>query len=129
MQFATIIRAKDFTRFGQRHNGLWTRQAMECVVDALAGMPVVVTVDSQTGHSEVGVTLERVAPYGFSGQFGVVVKRTLPDGTEQRTNFALMSVGDTIVPLGETPTSKGPKWVAVDLWRERGYMSSDYHQR
>lgn len=62
-----------------RHN--WTIAKIAPVVEALAGQPVAITVDRQTGSTEVGVVLLQAFDGGFTRGPRLTVERTLSDGT------------------------------------------------
>lgn len=108
------IRAQDFNRnTADPNRALWFAGVMRHVVAALAGAPVAITVDNQTGHTEIGVTLVRVSST-LAGSQAVVIRR--PSGDE--TAFPLFGIGDTIIPLVDPITAGGgAKWRALDSHR------------
>jgi hypothetical protein len=100
MTSTTIIKASDFsndTTDVNRHT--WTPGTMRMVSEALAGQPVAITVDRQTGHTMLNVRLGKVLGL-YSGGQGVQVTYTLDGGGEKTTNFWLPGIGDTIIPMG-----------------------------
>lgn len=114
----TAIRARDFSRDSKdpSHNR-WTVGKMRHLVDALAGSPVAIITDNQTGHAMIGVTLESTY---HNGHEGIVLVRATTDDESWTTAYTLTQLGETIIPLRET--SKAPngsaKWRALRTYSD-----------
>lgn len=113
------ILARDFsTSTADVNRDRWTPGKLRHVIAALAGVPVVVTVDRQTGHTLVGAQLVRAFNGGPGRGERVAIKIRFADGTENVTNYYLPSVGGAITPLARPEGCKSdPKWVATDSYR------------
>lgn len=106
------IRARDFApRTTTPGRDDWTVGKLRHVIAALAGAPVILTVDDQTGHTVIGVTLE--GTYGVGSDASVIVNY----GT-RTTRHYLFSLGDTIIPLTNPAGGSGHKWVALNMYRD-----------
>lgn len=96
--YPCAIRARDFSHDTTDPNrDLWSAGTLRHVIAALAGTPVAVTTDNQTGHTVCGA---RLVGLTCSGDRVIVEHRYGPGPTDvQRTNYLLFALGDTIVPL------------------------------
>lgn len=122
---ASAIIPQDFCKYiGLTYRDRWSHQAMQCVVDALDGKKVMaITTDTRTGHTLTDVRLLQVGQTPGYGTFRVLVEYEYEPEKFMRTWYPLLSVG-TIISHSET-SWKGPKWAAVDLYRERGHSMRD----
>lgn len=105
------ILASDFSKSTAdvlRHR--WTLGKMSYLIDALAGQPVVVIVDKQTGSAQVGVRLVRAYRDGVGGD------RVVIEYDGRQTAFRIANIGETIIPLGEDIATKSTKWIALELF-------------
>jgi hypothetical protein len=114
----TVIKASDFSNNTTDVNrNTWTPGTMRMASEALAGAPVAIVCDRQTGHTVLNARLGSVVAL-YHGGMGVQVTYAInEEGKEQTTNFRLHDIGDTIVPLVETDA----KWRAIRRFSdERG---------
>lgn len=108
----SIIRASDFSdSVSDTLRDRWTDGKMRHVIAALAGDPVIVTTDSGSGHSLVGVRLVGITPdpHGSS-----LLRIESEHGV---TAYSAFMLGDTIVPLAGRGRTRGAKWDALDSYR------------
>jgi hypothetical protein len=121
---STVILPGDFnknTADPNRHH--WTAGQLRHVVAALAGTPVAVVVDNQTGHTVVGVTLLAVTYNRPGHDLLVEYTHADPSGavTTSRTRHRIHSIGQPILPLGKPNGGlTEAKWIATDSVREEG---------
>lgn len=87
----------------------WTAGKMRHVINALAGSPVVITVDRRSGHSRIGVTLVGVT----RGRYDSTGYRVQVRDDHGVTNFRLDNIGAVIVPL----VADNAKWEAIERAR------------
>lgn len=119
MTYTTAILASDFSsRTTDVLRDQWTAGKLRHLIAALDGQPVAIVIDSYTGSTLVGVTLERLVGKMHGSGHNVVIASTLPDGTVQRTAYRTEALGLTIIPLAPEDGTKGAKWVALDTYRE-----------
>lgn len=109
---ATAITARDFVSPKDHRRIQWNSGAMRHVIAALAGAPVMIITDSQTGSAMLGAILKgvRYGRYGNSDELLVEYQGRV-------TAFKLFTIGDTIVPLVDEMGRKSAKWVALDTYR------------
>jgi hypothetical protein len=99
----TAITAADFSPSTTDVNrDTWTAGKVRLLVDALAGAPVVLVADRQTGFALVGAVLTRVV------ESDRVVVRT----EHNDTAYSLRNLGPVVMPLTDTRA----KWDAVSTW-------------
>ena len=97
----------------------WSREAMECVVDALDGRKVIaVTTDTMTGHTVCDVRLTAIRQNPYGGGYQVLIEYEYEPGQFNRTWTAFEKIGQIVV---NEERGKYGKWDAVRLWSERGY--------
>jgi hypothetical protein len=110
------IRSRDF-HAAKEHRVSWTGGALRHVVDALAGAPVAITIDSQTGHTVVGAVLLGLRNSMYGGSYELLVR--YPDG--HVTAHLVFNLGEVIIPLGITggdEYAQSAKWTALDTYRK-----------
>ena len=94
----------------------WSREAMECVIDALDGSKVLAVVtDNMTGHTVCDVRLLGVQQTLYGNGYSVLVEYEYAPGEFSRTLTPLTKIGQIVVATG--------KWDAVRLWSERGHAA------
>lgn len=108
----TAITARDFVSPKDHRRLQWNSGAMRHVIAALAGTPVMIITDSQTGSAQLGAILKGVrhGRYGNSDELLVEYRGRV-------TAFQLFTVGDTIIPLVDETGTTGAKWIALDTYR------------
>lgn len=108
----SAISARDFTPAQDQRRVQWNSGAMRHVIAALAGAPVMIITDAQTGSAQLGAVLRGVqyGRYGNSDELLVEYRGRV-------TAFKLFTVGETIVPLVDEMGRKSAKWVALDSYR------------
>lgn len=127
MSTTCVITARDF--IGKRVNGKaeWTAGMLRHVIAALAGSPVVVTTDAQTGHSLVNAKLVGVRP-GWDYPV-LTIEMPQSDGETYTTTPLIFKLGETITPLDPTASAgPGAKWAALDTYRKEGAAAMAYVQ-
>lgn len=104
-----VIRARDFSdNVTDTHRDQWTAGKLRHVIAALAGQPVIITTDNQTGFTLVNVTLVGLRA-SMSGHVELGIHSRFEDGTETTIYHLAFQLGDTIIPVGESQA----KWTAV----------------
>lgn len=111
----TAISARDFTPAKDQRRVQWNSGAMRHVIAALAGAPVMIITDSQTGSVRLGAILREVR-YGRHGNSDEL----LVEYQGRVTAFKLFTIGETIVPLVDEMGRQGAKWMALDSYRIEG---------
>jgi hypothetical protein len=125
MSTTCVITARDF--IDNRVNGKaeWTAGMLRHVIAALAGSPVVITTDAQTGHSLVNAKLVGIR----SGWDYPVLTIEVPmsDGEIYTTTPLIFKLGETITPL-DPPASAGlgAKWAALNTYRNEKSAALEY---
>lgn len=109
----SAISARDFTPAQDIRRVQWNSGAMRHVIAALAGAPVMIITDSQTGAAQLGAILRgvRYGRYGNSDELLVEYRGRV-------TAFKLFTIGETIVPLVDEMDRKSAKWVALDSYHK-----------
>lgn len=108
----TAITARAFTPATDHRRVEWNSGALRHVVAALAGKPVMIIVDAQTGSVQLGAVLVRVQHSLRSNHDEIVV-----DFMGQRTAHKIFNIGETIVPLTDEMGVSGAKWEALATYR------------
>lgn len=97
-----VILPTDFNRnTADPNRRRWTAGQLRHVVAALAGTPVAIVADGQTGFTLVGVTLLAVT-YNSPGHDLLTESTYVAEGgavTTQRTRHRIFQLGETILPL------------------------------
>lgn len=117
-----VIKASDFYETGDNKDTRdgWKSGALRHVVAALAGSPVVLITDKQTGHAVIGAKL-----IGLSHSVGGGETLVYEFGDGSRSAALVFTLGSVIVPL-ESPQAK---WDALDRFREEGVLAARiYHE-
>jgi hypothetical protein len=107
----TAISARDFTPARDERRVEWNTGALRHVVAALAGAPVMIITDAQTGTAMLGAKLISVQHSVRSNYDELVVEYL-----GQRTAFKVFNIGEVIVPLVDEP-GRGVKWEALASYR------------
>lgn len=103
--YTTAIRASDLSPSTDDVNrNRWTTGKLRYLVAALDGAPVAVTTDTQTGHTEIGVTLVGTS----KGRLHVQGQGPRP------VAFHDFNIGATVIPLVDTRA----KWTMVRAWMD-----------
>lgn len=120
----TAISARDFTPAKDHRRVQWNSGAMRHVIAALAGAPVMIITDSQTGSTMLGAILRGVrhGVYGNSDELLVEYRGRV-------TAYKLFTVGEMIVPLVDEMGRQGAKWVAIDSYRTERSAAIQLAQR
>lgn len=125
MPTTCAITARNF--YDSRVNGRaeWTAGMLRHVVAALAGRPVAITTEAQTGHTLLNATLVDVRS-GWDYPV-LTIEMPLSDGETYRTTPLIFKLGETIVPL-DPPASAGPdaKWTALNTYRNEKSAALEY---
>lgn len=111
-----VIRAKDFsdsTKDDDRNR--WTGGKLRHVLAALGDSPVIITTDTQTGHTAVNVRLTGLREKPYGGGYQVAVAYNYADGSGQTLWHRLDDLGDTIVPLSGADNAK---WAAKKSYQD-----------
>lgn len=108
----TAISARDFTPVTDHRHVEWNTGALRHVVAALAGKPVMIVTDAQTGSTMLGAVLVRVQHSVRSNYDELVVRYQGND-----TAFKVFNIGEMIVPLVDETGGKGAKWNALASYR------------
>lgn len=100
---ACVILPTDFNKnTADPNRRRWTAGQLRHVVAALAGTPVAITIDNQTGSALVGVVLLAVTPN--SPGHDLLIEYTFADKSgavkTQRTSYRIFSLGEAIIPMG-----------------------------
>lgn len=122
---ASTIRPQDFCQYtNDIFYTRWSREAMECTVDALDGERILaITIDQRTGHTVTDVTLTGLRNTPGYGSFQVRIEYEYAPGESKRTWYPLDSLG--VIIAYDRPGLRNAKWDATALYRDRGYMGSD----
>jgi hypothetical protein len=122
----TAILASDFSdRTTDVLRDRWTLGKLRHVIKALAWAPVAITTEAQTGGTLIGARLLDAFDGGPSRGNRLTIQTELSDGTTQTTNYRADSLGLAIIPLADERTGMGPKWAALDSWREEKRAAID----
>lgn len=78
----------------------WTLHKALYTVEAIAGAPVVIVSNAQTGHTKVNVTLGRIRQTPGYGTHEVEIISRYSDGTTGQCFYSLYDIG-TIINLGD----------------------------
>lgn len=106
---STAITARDFSSsITDANRNRWTAEKLDVLIPALAGVPVAIIVDRQTGFAEIGVKIVGTYDIGMGHPY-VTIER--PNGTS--TSYWAPLLGDTIIPLEKTRA----KWDALKAHR------------
>lgn len=111
----TAISARDFTPAKDHRRIQWNSGAMRHVIAALAGTPVMIITDAQTGSTQLGAILKGVR----HGRFGNS-DELLVEYQGRITAFKLFTIGETIVPLVDETGTTSAKWHAIASYRIEG---------
>ncbi|MEU6932861.1 hypothetical protein AB0A05_27305 [Streptomyces sp. NPDC046374] len=107
---SAVINARDFSQIvTDPRRDQWNGITMACVVKALAGEPVAITTDTQTGHTALNVVLVRVM-----GDAVLVQGEGMP---QQGIAYPLRSIG-MVLPMSREGSDV--KWKAIRLYAEQG---------
>lgn len=110
------LHARTFTSVKTTGRVEWSSGALRHVVSTLAGTPVMITLDAETGFTALGAKLISVRPGMRSNHAELVVEY---QGT--RTAFLVFKIGEVIVPLvDETGTSSAKFQAVASYRREQG---------
>jgi hypothetical protein len=96
-----------------RHH--WTDGKLRHLLAALGDSPVVITVDTQTGHTLLGVTLVGIGRVPGYGSATLRVRHA--DG--HVIAYTARNVG-VIIPMAEASVVRGPKWEALRSYADEG---------
>lgn len=121
---ATAITARDFTPAQDHRRIQWNSGAMRHVIAALAGAPVMIITDSQTGSALLGAILKGVrhGVYGNSDELLIEYQGRV-------TAYKLFTIGETIVPVVSEMGRQSAKWTALDTYREERSAAIQLAQR
>lgn len=108
----TAISARDFTPATDYRRVEWNSGALRHVIAALAGKPVMIITDAQTGSVQLGVKLIRVQHSVRSNYDELVV-----DYQGRLTAHKIFNIGEVIVPLVDEMGGKSAKWDALATYR------------
>lgn len=108
----TAISARDFTPAKDHRRVEWNSGALRHVIAALAGKPVMIVTDANTGATMLGAVLVRVQHSARSQYDDVVV-----DYQGNRTLFKIFHIGEVIVPLVDETGTTSAKWNALTTYR------------
>lgn len=106
------ISARDFTPAKDYRRVEWNSGALRHVVAALAGKPVMLITDAQTGSVQLGVKLIRVQHSVRSNYDELVVEYQ-----GHHTAHKIFNIGEVIVPLVDEMSDRGAKWTALATYR------------
>lgn len=108
----TAITSRNFTPATDHRRVEWNSGALRHVVAALAGKPVMIITDAQTGSTMLGAKLIQVQHSIRSNHDEVLVEYQ-----GQRTAHKIFNIGEVIVPLVDEVGEQGAKWVALASYR------------